>query len=397
VGVTFSGMLAWMMLCAPFSYWKGGSFTYILWYIQFFLVLMLVFAVASRTPKDIVKLCGVLAFSCLFHLVVNGRETSGRYALSGTFGNSDDVALLAGFAIPFWVLATGRFRNPIVRYSLIAGGCGYLLLLIGRTATRAAIPALIAMLVVYVVRTSGAGKAAIVAFSIIGTLGAVVMLPRSTVERFASIADVFDLSSHSVQDFGNQTEAQGSLIGRKELVNDAINAALSHPVFGIGPGQFVEYRFNEVRNPDGTTKPYLPSHNTYLEIASESGFPGLLLYLAFLICIFSAIRRSRKMNQVRTSPDESISQICLCAEAALVYFAVCAAFMTCDRHPHQFVLAGIAIALAKITTAQDKEEPEEDKQEPGIVARQRVAAPPPARRHARRPVPAPVRTSLSPS
>jgi hypothetical protein len=47
-----------------------------------------------------------------------------------------------------------------------------------------------------------------------------------------------------------------------------------------------------------------------------------------------------------------MSQIVVCLESALVYFTVCAAFMTCDRHPHQFALAGLAIALERMARAQ---------------------------------------------
>ena len=52
-----------------------------------------------------------------------------------------------------------------------------------------------------------------------------------------------------------------------------------------------------------------------------------------------------------TKAETSIGRHSPALEAALAYFVVCAAFMTCDRHPQQFVLAGIAISLEAILLA----------------------------------------------
>lgn len=57
----------------------------------------------------------------------------------------------------------------------------------------------------------------------------------------------------------------------------------------------------------------------------------------------------RNLNADGEHPQSAlVSQITVALEATLAYFAVCAAFMTCDRHPHQFVLAGLAIALERV-------------------------------------------------
>ena len=349
VGISYICLLCWFALAVPSSYWMGGSAQYIIWHVRFLLILMLVVAVAGKNPNDLLKLCGVLAFSCALHLMVNGSETAGRLSLSGTFGNSDDVALLAGFAIPFWVLVAGRVNSVAVRGFLLAGGCGYLLILIGRTATRAAIPALIAMLAVYFVRGNASRKMGVVAFALLGLVAALIILPQSSIDRLASITNAFTLSG---SDLAAQSEVDDSMKERKDLVQDAIEIALKHPIFGIGPGQFVEYRYAKVKQVNGRAKPYLPTHNTYLEIASDAGLPAIAIYLVFLGSIYLAIRRSEKANKAQAQPNPLVSQLCLCTEAALAYFAVCAAFMTCDKHPHQFVVAGMAIALSNLGFAK---------------------------------------------
>ena len=347
VGVAFLLLVAWMCVSAPFSTWKAATLMYVLWYAQFFLPLMLLVAIACVTPRDVLKLSFVLALSLLFHLLINGSdavETGGRYALNGTFGNPDDVALLAGFAIPFVALVCGRLRNPVASYGLLSIGCGYLLWLIGKTATRAAIPALLVMLALYLVRSKGVQKLAILAFACGGALFVILILPANTMARLSTVVDAFSPQSHF-----DGSEAEASALDRHELMRDAIKATLEHPIVGVGASMFIQYRFDHMMSGNGAHKRYEPSHNTYLQIASEIGIPGVICYLLFLWAIHSQIRATRKLVAGRTGETaELIQSITLCVEAALLYFAVCAAFMTCDRHPHQFVLAGFAIAMQKM-------------------------------------------------
>ena len=354
VGINLLLVLGWMSLSAPFSLWKSGSLQYVAGYLQFWVVLFLMIAVTPKTPRNIAKLCAVVAASCIFHILAGGSSTDGRFSMNGTtFGNSDDVALLAGFAIPFTVLTAVWLKKAILRYPILIMGVGYLLLTTGRTATRAAIPALFVMLIVYIARSPGAMKGVIAAGAFCALFAAFFALPQSTLDRFATLGNSFGLSDVEKQaQMGGLSEADQSLLERKDLVKDAIQMAVQHPIFGVGPGEFVDYRAKEMRNPDGTTKPYLPSHNTFLQVASEIGIVGLFLYLAFLISICFSVSRIRKMNREKLHPDwQLISQITLCIEAAMAYFCVCAIFMTCDRHPHQFVLAGIVIALERMLVA----------------------------------------------
>jgi O-antigen ligase len=354
VGMSCLFLVGWMCVSGPFSSWKGGSFMYVMSYAQFFLPLMLLISVASRTPNDVVKLSGVLAFSCACHLIFNGTEANGRYGLTGTFGNSDDVALLAGFTIPFFVLAAGRLRNPVVRYLLMICGTGYLLSLVGRTATRAAIPALLVMLMVYTFRAKGAQRLGILAFAGIATLFLMMILSASNLERLSTVFDAFS----PTQTYADNSEAHASALARHDIMKDAIATTLEHPLVGIGSGMFAQYRWDHITLPDGRRKPYLPTHNTYLEVSSECGIPGLIFYLIFLWTIYRQSRVVRKLIAAQvSSQSELIGSIALCLEAAIVYFVVCAAFMTCDKHPHQFALAGFAIALSKMAPSWLAEAP----------------------------------------
>jgi hypothetical protein len=61
-----------------------------------------------------------------------------------------------------------------------------------------------------------------------------------------------------------------------------------------------------------------------------------------------------------------------------VYFAICAAFMTCERHPHQYVLAGMALALYRISMFRVSQTQQLSKQAVKIPAAPRIPTPVPA-------------------
>jgi len=366
IGIALGVNVLWMTVITPISTWRGGSARYVLWYVAFWVVLVLIIAVAPRSIKDIARIGYVTAFSCLFHLLVNGGSVEGRYALSGTFGNSDDVALLAGYAIPFMVLFAMQRRQLELRFGTLAVGVLYLLVLVGRTGTRAAIPALVGMLAVYFIHSQMSKRVAILAFAAVASVVMLFVLPSATLERLKTIADAF--TSEAAAQQLPSTEAMDSTMERRDLMKDAITITLRHPVTGVGPGEFPEYR-STLLYANGQPKRFFPSHNTYLQISSESGIPGLIIYLFFLTAIYRTLRRIRKLNASHTHPQWLlVNQITVGLEAALVYFMICAFFMTCDRHPHQFILAGMAIALERVLQYGLK-------QSPGPVSQPRMAVP----------------------
>jgi O-antigen ligase len=225
-------------------------------------------------------------------------------------------------------------------------------LTIGRTATRAAIPALIAMVAVYFFRGSGGRKLGILACSVIVAVVGVFALPEAAVERLSTIVDAVAGPSSVTSSAAGRTEAEESTLERRELMRDAIETAITHPFAGVGAGLFTQYRRDNMLRQDGSQKPYLPAHNTYLEIASDSGIPGVIFYLIFLGSIYAGIRETRKLSaSCATAQSDLIQSIALNVEAALVYFSVCAMFMTCDKHPHQFVVAGFSIAMLRMARA----------------------------------------------
>jgi O-antigen ligase len=79
-------------------------------------------------------------------------------------------------------------------------------------------------------------------------------------------------------------QTEGSAKQRMTLLIGAYHASLDHPVFGLGPGGWLEVAeayTGDTHNP----------HNIYLVLSSETGIPGLLIYL--IVVVFTAVRVSR--------------------------------------------------------------------------------------------------------
>jgi hypothetical protein len=347
-GMALSILVCWMCISAPLSTWRTGSLTYVFWYIAFWVVLMLMVAHTPRSAKDIARLGILTGLSCLFSIILAIDEREGRLALSGTFSNSDDLALLAGYAIPFVILMALQFKNGALRVATMVIGPVYLLSVVLRTATRAAIPALLLMLVVYCWRAKLSQKVMIGLAALAAGGAMLIILPKTTLDRLSTITDSINVEEGGYVSVDGG-EAMASTMERRDLLKDAIQMTLDHPLLGVGPGEYPDYRRQHFTYANGNPKHGIPSHNTFAQIASETGFPGLFFYLAFLFSIYRTAYRVRKLTAISNHPNKKLfSQISTCIEAALVYFSACAFFMTCDRHPHQFVIAGMAIAMQRL-------------------------------------------------
>jgi putative inorganic carbon (hco3(-)) transporter len=338
----------WMAICVPFSSWKGGSIGILNTFLTFHFPLFLLSA-SIRSWKGLHWIIGVTTAAVFFHVILGQTYAGGRMALEGTFGNSDDLALLAGFTLP--LLASTAFNLPggILQALVLIPGIAYLLYVIALTGTRTAIPAIGAMLLMVMRHITMVQRVTLIALSTVMVLGALFLLPSSITKRLATIVDAFD--STALEQKRGTDEAHASTAERIELVKDGLYMLITNPIFGVGPGQFDQYRFKELRDDFGRNKRWFPSHNTYIQVASETGFVGILFYVMFLFSMYGALRRAWRWNTPGAHPDATVGRHLVTALGATwVYFVVCAIAMTCNHHPHQFLLAGLIVSLERVSS-----------------------------------------------
>lgn len=338
VGLSLLAIVIWQLVCTPVSTWRGGSASYVLYYAGLWMVFYLILATAPKNMRDIQRLGVIVVAACVTYMLIGGNMTGGRLAGEGTFGNSDDIALMGGFVLPFLILLVNRLKNTLIRVVAIMISAGFMLYVILLTGTRTAILGLTVMLLVYLMRSRFMQRVALLMACVVGLAVALVSLPRATLQRLSTIFNGVDARDDS--------EATQSTQSRLDVWNDAMQTTLEHPIFGVGPGQFTEYRFHHYVS----TRGYLPTHQTFLEISSETGIPGLVIYAIFIGSIYMRIRKGIKLNAPNSHADwKGGRQIGICLEASFAYFVTCAFFMTCDKHPQQFLIAGLAVALERVT------------------------------------------------
>jgi O-antigen ligase len=288
--------LAWVMIA--FFGWAtlsllwatdtGTGITALSRYAPNLLLLPIAYA-ALRTRRELALVLGAIvlgaavaaSFAILQPSDASVVEESSR--ATGTVGDPNELAafLLAGLAVAAG-FALGRGHSPAVRLAssvavvLCAGG-------VFLSLSRGGLVALSALLVAGAV-FAGRWRLAITAILVAVVVGGAVyftqLAPLPARERV--------------------TMANGGS-GRSDLWTVGLRMVKAHPVSGVGVGNFQAVSANYVLQPGALTRAELifsnapkVTHNTYLEITSETGLPGLLLFLGLVVsCLAFALKAAR--------------------------------------------------------------------------------------------------------
>ncbi|WP_199099444.1 O-antigen ligase family protein [Dyella sp. ASV21] len=212
---------------------------------------------AACTQKRRVEISMAVIVLCSFVLAMHGVDQSnsgvgwtgipvgedGRIQYVGIFNDPNDLGLLFVASVPM-AIYLGRKSGALGKLFWYAGT---LLLLYGirLTDSRGAMLAVLVMAGVYVWYRRGAMLAAV-----LGVVGLTVM----------------KLLSSRMQDLDAGEESAN---GRVDAWYSGLHMFMSHPLFGVGAGNFTEY--ND-----------LTAHNSFVLVLAEAGFAGYVLWLAFV-------------------------------------------------------------------------------------------------------------------
>lgn len=215
-----------------------------------------VLATACNTQQR-VKIAMSVFVLCSVVLAVHGMQQArggvgwtgvpisedGRIQYVGIFNDPNDLGLLFATALPMAVYLS-TLRGLMLRLFWLACAA---LLFYGTylTDSRGALLAVLIVAGVYVWYRRG--------FLTAGTLGVVGLA-------------CMKLLSSRMQDLDPDEE---SASGRVNAWYEGLHMFLSHPVFGVGAGNFTEY--ND-----------LTAHNSFVLVLAETGFIGYMLWLAFV-------------------------------------------------------------------------------------------------------------------
>ncbi len=265
IGVfAFAGI---MLATAPFSVWMGGAvatFTGQYAKVVLIFVLMVNTLTSPRRIEQftwlIVVASGYIAALAVFdyargvNLIENGRVQG---AIGGMFKNPNDLALNMVAVLP---LAGAFVLRPIapIRRGVAALGATLMLFAVVATQSRAGTVGLVAIGLV-LAATIVKRRPGIVFGAALAAMLALPLLPSGYWQRIASITD-------------KSLDQTGSREARSILLRESFDAFVAHPLTGVGAGQFKNY------NPDGRQEAWRESHNAVLQVASELGIGGLIIF-----------------------------------------------------------------------------------------------------------------------
>jgi O-antigen ligase len=288
-----------ILATAPFSIWPGGAFEL---FFDAYLKIVIVFVLMMNTlttPKRLEQLtwlivccCGYIAFRAVFDYargvnLVEGGRIGG--AVSGIFGNPNDLALNMVTFMPAALMVALTRRHSAVKRLSAAAISALMLATVVFTKSRGGALGMGVMLmaVLFLGRKIRPG------FTIMA-LGAVLLampfMPVSFWDRMATITDEQQDKAH----FTGSSEA------RRVVMQEGIAAFMAFPLTGIGAGQFKNY------NPPERKERWRETHNALIQVASETGLFGLVVFSFLIVRGGMAASKTRQLltrSGRRAAPD----------------------------------------------------------------------------------------------
>lgn len=177
-----------------------------------------------------------------------------------------------------------------------------------------------------------------------------------------AIAVIILIDPHYVQRVLTLTQEQPiqASAGRWEIWKSSIPIIMQYP-FGAGGGSFMILSTSYLPShllPEGMGS--RASHNTYLQVLTEHGFPGLLLYLAFVISTLLALHRQRKRitSNIKTKPDTCLADHSLLADNVALFCSIVSILAASFFQDRLYFLsiywfAALAIVVSNLDTCEN--------------------------------------------
>lgn len=348
----FVGYLFWLLLAAPFSVWRGGTFdtlksAFLTEFSMFFMVTCLV-----RNIAEVRKMSAAIAISGLFNLAVlavMGSYETGRLSLPfGTLQNPNDLAMHLILMLPFVVMmfyTAGLFSPWRILAIPTAIGIIYAVLLSG---SRMALVALALLTLFIVIRSTMMQRVLLLGSFGAAGLIALVFLPPLTIQRYMTM---FNSEPVNIVDITEYQGAVGSTEARKRLLLSSLQLTLENPLFGVGPGQFAVEE-EAMQRALGRRGSWQVTHNTYTQISSEAGLPAVIFYTAAILFALSGLRGVTTALRRRGPQFETLGAISFCMQLSIVGLAACSLFGSLAYRHHLPTLLGLAVVFTHIARKQ---------------------------------------------
>ena len=336
----------WMGITLPFSVWKSNSLQPSR---EAFQCLVTFVAVSGLTvsPRQCLRMLQTLGFAACVGAGLSfifGNMETGRLEMAvGSFKDPNEYAMTLLMGLPLIALMA-RSSGAFLRFAGIAGSLLTFYVFL-RAGSRGGMIALLVMGFVLFWGVSLGKKAIIVVAGGGALVLGLAILPGYLQQRYITFFSVDEAGPMSGEERAKLQGADvASTEGRLDLFYGGLRLTAKHPIFGVGPGNFPSAHWDESMA-RGIRTGWNVTHNTYLQLSSETGIPGLLLFVGFLFRAFTAVRRVIKNGAANGYPELARAGYHLW----LSLTAVCAAafFLSLGYSPYFYVLGAMALSLER--------------------------------------------------
>ena len=271
---------------------------------------------------------------------IYGRVFEPRIA--GPVGDPNFFAQMLIPAVPIGLLLAQSATSVRERVAAF-GSVGLVTAAVLMTYSRGGALALGVVLVLWLL---GQGASARRLAAGVGAIALLVLLvPSDFARRLTTFRQFLPGSGHVLR-------LDSSFEQRRVLVTTAWHMFLDHPLTGVGAGNYaVHYRpYTEetgsvVLEYEEFDQPHYP-HNLYLEIAAETGLPGLIAFAAVVLTCFVYLRRARLA--FAAAADRSSASVASGVQLALVGYLVSSLFLHGHFPRSLWLLFGFCAALCRL-------------------------------------------------
>lgn len=348
----FGVFTLWFIACIPFAYWRRGSIA--VFTERWAKSLMVFFAIAALvvSMRQLRKLYLYLMVAVTLAAMLTiryGVVLEGRLAMvRGELANSNQLAMVALMGMPLaLVLVMDRTWNKLIRLAA-AGSLVLLASTILRTGSRTGFLSLIVLATVLFLTLPPIGKFVAGTATVVVLGGITLALPSQVTARLASVFSD-EPQAETVEDLKSRNSSRESAETRMQVLKEGVTYTLEHPIFGLGPGNFVERRNDDYHKRYGH-QGYLASHNSYVQVSSEMGIPGLVLFLAILGVMYRVSARIRKkFKTAKSGADLQLKHLAFGMGLMILMLAVFCFFNHIAYDLYIPTMAGLLVAMDRVS------------------------------------------------
>jgi hypothetical protein len=320
-------LLAWAAVSSVFSVWRRGSLDF-LKDLSLSVVVFVAIVSLVRTVSDLRKVVAVqllaITVASLMSFVSRGEDT--RLALAGgSYGDPNGFAAAILQAIPLCFMFHDRLHGPFTKLIAMSLMLPMLVAFL-RTGSRGGMIAFLLVGVLVFLRVGVIKKVLLLAVGALVGVGMMFFLPESLRVRYMTLFGSPAAVERTDLDLGG---ASSSSEARLALLRLSVVMTFRNPVFGVGPGMFPVAGDMAAKEDGQRRGTWQVTHNTYTQVSSELGFPGLFLFLGLM---WQGWRGARAVSRLpahgRNQQLESLSQIGAVLQLSFFGFAISVFFLS---------------------------------------------------------------------